>query len=65
MTPGVCFSILSRLASLALMGASLAAAAPVTVPAPVDKLIRADKECFDYDASHLKVARTAAKLGEN
>jgi len=65
MTRSVFISLLSGFASLALMGASLAAAAPITVPGPVDKLMRADKECFDYDAHHLKVARTAAKLGKN
>jgi len=65
MTPGECFPVLSGLASLALMGASPAAAAPVTVPAPVDKLMRADKDCRDYDARHLKNARTAAKLSKN
>ncbi len=65
MTPRECFPVLSGLASLALMGASPAAAAPVTVPAPVDKLMRADKDCRDYDARHLKNARTAAKLSKN
>lgn len=59
----LCFPLLSLAGSLALAGASLAAAAPVRVPAPVDKLMRADKECLDYNASHLKEARVAAELG--
>lgn len=64
MTRRVRFSALSLLASLALTGASLAAEVPVTVPGPVDKLQRADKECVDYDASHLIDARVVAELGE-
>jgi hypothetical protein len=65
MTPRVSFSVLSMAGSLALMGTSFAAAAPVTVPEPVDKLMRAGKECLDYNASHLKNARVAARVGEN
>jgi hypothetical protein len=55
------FSAFSLVGYLSLAGASLAA--PVTVPEPVDKLMRTDKECIDYNASHLKEARFAAKLG--
>ena len=65
MTPGGFISVMSGLASLAMMGAGQAAAAQLTVPGPVDRLMRADKVCRDYDARHLKDARAAAKLGEN
>jgi len=65
MSQRVSISILSFAGCLALMGASLVAAAPVAVPEPVDKLMRADKECLDYNASHLKEARVASELGKN
>ena len=65
MTLRLCFPALFLVGSLALMGSSFAAAAPVAVPQPVDTLMRSDKECQDYNARHLKVARVAAKLGEH
>ena len=61
MTQKVCFTVLSLAGCLALTGAGFAA--EVAVPGPVDKLMRADKECLDYDASHLREARVSAELG--
>ncbi len=65
MSPKTCFSAFYFAGCLVLAGAGLATAAPVAVPEPVDRLMRADKECQDYDANHLREARVAAKLGKD
>ncbi len=53
-----------RLFPLFLLASTAAALAakPVAIPAPVDKLHRAGKQCSDYDARHMKAARVTAKL---
>ncbi len=52
MTPDGFISVMSGLASLAMMGAGQAAAAQLTVPGPVDRLMRADKELGQKDIRH-------------
>jgi len=59
----VLISALFLIASTALAGTGLAAK-PALIPAPVDRLHRADKECRDYDARHMKDARVTAKLAK-
>lgn len=56
------FSALLLLAGTALASAALAAGQPAVIPERVDKLHRADKECRDYDASHMKDARVTVEL---
>ncbi len=52
MTPGGFISVMSGLASLALMGAGQAAAAQLTVPGLVDRQMHADKELSRKDIRH-------------
>ena len=58
MTAILCIRLLSLAGSLALAGASLAAEGPVRVPAPVDKLMRADKAGRKTDPKSIFSNRT-------
>lgn len=59
-----CFSALFLLAGMALARSPAAAGQSPAIPERVDQLHRADAECLDYDAKHMRGARVAAKLGK-
>ena len=56
------FSTPLLLAGMALAGPAVAAGQHAGIPEPVDKLHRADRECRDYDAKHMRDARVTARL---
>lgn len=64
MTAPVQNAAIALLFGIALSGTAAGAAEPV-VPDTVDRLMRADRECIDYDASHMRNARETAQLTAN